>query len=99
MGRLKTGSRKPRQPSWTRSGLGQLTLVEHALCPLDSRIALREDLRYQSEYRYVDAEGHRLTARVTACFIATGQTEPAARRNAQRFAEEFARAGQSRRAP
>jgi len=59
-----SGGCKPRRPSWSRSGMGQLTLVEHALCPLDSRVALRENLRHESEYRYVDADGHRQTAQV-----------------------------------
>lgn len=45
-------------------GMSQLTLVEHALCPLDRRVALCENLRHESEYRYVDAAGHRQTAQV-----------------------------------
>ena len=45
-------------------GMGQLSLVEHALCPLDSRTSLRENLRHESEYRYTDADGRAQTARV-----------------------------------
>ena len=45
-------------------GVAQLSLVEHALCPLDSRTALRENLRHQTEYRYTDAGGAIQTARV-----------------------------------
>ncbi|MCY2994814.1 MAG: hypothetical protein NTY19_44180 [Planctomycetota bacterium] len=47
-----------------RTGMGQLSLVEHALCPLDSRTSLRENLHHESEYRYTDANGRAQTARV-----------------------------------
>lgn len=47
-----------------RTGMGQLSLVEHALCPLDSRTSLRENLRHESEYRYTDADGRARTANV-----------------------------------
>ena len=44
-------------------GMGQLTLVEHALCPLDARTSLRENLRHEADYRYTDADGVPQTAR------------------------------------
>ncbi len=44
-------------------GMGQLTLVEHALCPLDARTSLRENLRHEADYRYTDADGVPRTAR------------------------------------
>lgn len=45
-------------------GLGQLSLVEHALCPLDARASLCENLRHESEYRYTDVAGQSRTAKV-----------------------------------
>jgi hypothetical protein len=47
-----------------RAGMGQLSLVEHALCPLDSRASLKENLRHESQYRYIAATGQAQTARV-----------------------------------
>ena len=47
-----------------QTGVSQLSLVEHALCPLDSRISLCENLRHKTEYRYTDAGGRCQTARV-----------------------------------
>lgn len=61
------GEPRKRQNDWPRrerTGVGQLSLVEHALCPLDSRTSLRENLRHESEYRYTDADGRAQTARV-----------------------------------
>lgn len=46
------------------TGVGQLSLVEHALCPLDFRTSLRENLRHEAEYRYTDADGNAQTATV-----------------------------------
>ena len=43
-------------------GRAQLTLVEHALCPLDSSAALREGLIHQTEFLYVDANRHQRKA-------------------------------------
>lgn len=45
-------------------GMGQLSLVEHALCPLDSGHSLRPRLVHECEYRYSDKRGSRRTARV-----------------------------------
>jgi hypothetical protein len=59
-------SGRPRDDpaSHRQSGVGQLSLVEHALCPLDSRASLRQNLRHASEYRYTDGDGRCQTARV-----------------------------------
>jgi hypothetical protein len=43
---------KPKARRWT--GLGQLTLVEHALCPLDARTSLVENLVHESLYNFMD---------------------------------------------
>jgi len=42
----------PKARRWT--GLGQLTLVEHALCPLDARTSLVENLVHESLYHFMD---------------------------------------------
>jgi len=47
-----------------RTGIGQLSLVEHALCPLDPTRSLQRHLAHECEYRYTDEGGHRRTARV-----------------------------------
>lgn len=49
--------------------MGQLSLVEHALWPLDSRTSLRENLRHESEYRYTDTDGRTQTASVGEAFV------------------------------
>ncbi len=48
-------------------GLGQLTLVEHALCPLDTGRSLRDNLVFETGYFYSDRNRHRrkATVRVT----------------------------------
>ena len=43
-------------------GRAQLTLVEHALCPIDASAGLREGLVHRTEFFYVDANRHRRTA-------------------------------------
>lgn len=45
-------------------GLGQLTLVEHSLCPLDPRASLRPHLTHTCRYRYVDPTSGPSTAQV-----------------------------------
>lgn len=51
-------------------GRAQLSLVEHALCPLDPAGSLVPNLVHQATYGYTDAHGHakRATARVRAPF-------------------------------
>lgn len=46
------------------TGLSQLSLVEHALCPLDSRGLLDSPLVHETSYRYSDEDGQRLSAGV-----------------------------------
>ena len=45
-------------------GLGQLTLVEHALCPLDTGRSLRDNLVFETGYFYSDRNRHRRKASV-----------------------------------
>jgi hypothetical protein len=47
------------------AGLGQLSLVEHALCPLDPRSSLRANLVFDADYYFTDESRHRRTARAT----------------------------------
>lgn len=46
------------------NGVGQLTLVEHALCPLDTRVSLQENSSYETTFSYSDGDRKRRTARV-----------------------------------
>ena len=46
-----------------RKGFGQLSLVEHSLCPLDRQSSLVENLVHQAEYRFSDANRKRRTAK------------------------------------
>ena len=46
------------------SGLGQLSIVEHALCPLDRNAALHGDRFNESSYSYSSCSGRRCTASV-----------------------------------
>ena len=52
-----------REPQ-RRSAIGQLTLVEHALCPLDPRASLMENLVHEAEYYYSTVQRQRKQARV-----------------------------------
>lgn len=49
-------------------GLGQLTLVEHALCPLDNRSAAVCNLVHETSYRFTDENRHirRASAKVVS---------------------------------
>lgn len=51
-------------------GRAQLTLVEHALCPLDASTSLSQGLTHQSEFFYIDENRHRrkATAKVICPF-------------------------------
>lgn len=42
--------------------MGELSLVEHALCPLDSRQSLKENLLHYNEYFYTDRNRHQRKA-------------------------------------
>jgi len=46
-----------------RSGRGQLSLVEHALCPLDAALSLRENLTHRSSFEFYE-NGNRKRAEV-----------------------------------
>ena len=55
--RLATQTRRTR-PTGGRSGLGQLTLVEHALCPIDARTSLADNLVFDTGFFFTDANRH-----------------------------------------
>jgi len=44
--------------------MGALSLVEHALCPLDARTSLRPNLVHETEYRFLNRSRHWETAHV-----------------------------------
>lgn len=46
------------------TGIGQLSLVEHALCPLDARRGMVANFVHAGRYRFSDAGGRRRTAQV-----------------------------------
>ncbi|MCA9195986.1 MAG: hypothetical protein KDA87_00550 [Planctomycetales bacterium] len=50
-----------------QSGVGQLTMVEHALCPLDARMSLTSDLVHETSFSYTDQHKKRRTGRVRVC--------------------------------
>lgn len=61
MGQTK---QQQKQPSRRRTtGMGQLSLVEHALCPLDSGVSLRPNAHFDYEYYYTDASRHQRLAK------------------------------------
>lgn len=45
-------------------GVGQLSLVEHSLCPLDARVSLRSGFHHKSSFHYSDSRRRRQTAHV-----------------------------------
>src|SRR5262249_41691927 len=47
-----------------RWGRGQLSLLEHSLCPLDPEASLRLGLQHETSYFYYDKNGNRKTAKV-----------------------------------
>ena len=47
------------------TGIGQLSLVEHALCPLDPKLSLVKNLAFDCKYSYSDASGSRLSSNVS----------------------------------
>lgn len=63
------GGRQTRNKAGRRwSGLGQLSLVEHSLCPIDAGASLVENLVHQSAYFFVDKNHH--MQRATAHHVA-----------------------------
>ncbi len=55
-------ARSRRAPATSGRGRAQLTLVEHALCPLDTATGLVRGLTHRSEFFYLDPQRHRQTA-------------------------------------
>lgn len=45
-------------------GCGQLSLVEHSLCPLDVRVSLQPGLRHETSFHFSDSHRRRKLARV-----------------------------------
>jgi hypothetical protein len=43
-------------------GLAQLSVVEHALCPLDPAAGMTPNLRHRARYHYTDRNGHQQSA-------------------------------------
>lgn len=46
------------------NGVGQLTLVEHSLCPLDNRSSMSANLVHETSFKYSDKDRRRRTGRV-----------------------------------
>ena len=61
---MHSTTKTPRRSPSHVLGLGQLSLVEHALCPLDSGRSLRQRQVHECEYQYTDRAGRRLAAKV-----------------------------------
>ena len=61
-GRRKTAARTDRPVPGGGSGRAQLTIVEHALCPLDTGSSLAEGLAHRSEFFYLDENRHQRKA-------------------------------------
>lgn len=60
---MATAKKNQRQKSHgCGTGHGQLTLVEHALCPLDPEASLAENLVHSARYHFTDASRHLQTA-------------------------------------
>ena len=53
-----------RKRSANHHGVGQLTLAEHSLCPLDARASLQPGLLHRTSFQYSDAQRRRKTALV-----------------------------------
>jgi hypothetical protein len=68
---LSKTAQKTRQTALPASrpfGLGQLSLVEHALCPLDARTSLQPGLVHRTTFPYSDGQRKRRSAHVeVAC--------------------------------
>ena len=60
--RLRTPTAKKRPPNG--HGVGQLTLAEHSLCPLDARASLQPGLLHRTSFHYSDERRRRKTAHV-----------------------------------
>lgn len=60
MGNLGSRQQKKIRPL----GMGELSIVEHALCPLDARTSLSDNLVHFNEYFYTDRNRHQRKAQV-----------------------------------
>ena len=60
MHRAKNSRATPK--SATSHGITQLTLLEHSLCPLDTRVSLQTGLKHEARYWLTDGEGKRRMA-------------------------------------
>jgi len=57
-------SRRLHHKSTPRFGRAQLTLLEHALCPLDSTVSLTQSFIHETTHKYTDRHRNRRTAHV-----------------------------------
>lgn len=68
MSRTRSGTQSRTQQKRTaarfRSGIGQLSLLEHALCPLDVRRTGSSGFTHECHYGFTSTEGQARTARV-----------------------------------
>jgi len=60
--RSRTTHAKKKPPN--HHGVGQLTLAEHSLCPLDARASLQPGLLHRTSFQYSDSKRRRKTAHV-----------------------------------
>src|SRR5262245_1095395 len=51
-------------PTWRSQGAGQLSLIEHALCPLALRPVTEGGRIHETQYAYTDRSSQRRLARV-----------------------------------
>ncbi len=58
------GMNSTKNQPLTFTGQTQLSMVEHALCPLDARFSLQKGFTHQTSYRFTDASGERQVAQV-----------------------------------
>lgn len=61
----QSNTRRKLSRARSGSGVGQLSLVEHALCPLDSRASLRKNLVFDTSYFFMDSARHQREAHAT----------------------------------
>ncbi|HUG70316.1 MAG TPA: hypothetical protein VMM76_21375 [Pirellulaceae bacterium] len=59
---MATPKKKKASSRPSGSGHGQLTLVEHSLCPLDPETSLTENLVHSAKYHFTDGSRHLQTA-------------------------------------
>lgn len=59
---MEPREKRKRAPGNWGTGHGQLTLVEHSLCPLDTAVSLSENLVHSVKYHFADKNRHLQTA-------------------------------------